>query len=173
MANTQNRTAFIYQQKALTALDSKFNGPNGEVDAESLFRRIGLDGFRGSITKSGKMGEIKKTSLEFIKWFVDEELIESRDATIGRGQKKFALKITEKGRQRLAELQRSISVQVEEPAELPKPATPKREPLQGVDEIAIQALKRKVRLIETHAAADLARRNRKQERKLRGGQNAG
>lgn len=62
MANTQNRTAFLYQQKVLTALASKFNGPNGEVDAESLFRRIGLDGFRGSTTSKGKMGEIKKTS---------------------------------------------------------------------------------------------------------------
>jgi DNA-binding PadR family transcriptional regulator len=176
MANpTPQQLAELRQQQVLAILTMPFYVPKGKIDAAKLCLLVNVP-WRGRRTPKGKEGGILSTAENFIGWFEDQGLITKKKikGTV-RGRVEYEIAITQKGRERLEQLRESIAI---EPVEItaesaPRPSQSRWEPIQGIDEIAIRSLKKKVHQIDNYAAADLARRKRIQERKLRGGQNAG
>ena len=163
MPKSPEERAHLNQQKVLTVLNSQFNGYEGEVDAESLFNRSGLGSFRGVSTPSGKLGEILGSAKRILEWFKNQGLITVRDATEGRGKKQFAVKITEKGRKRLEQLQRSISLDSDTTPhlEIVPDLTPR---LSESEQVAIR---RRVYLSRANPKAKAAVERRKAERRKR------
>jgi DNA-binding PadR family transcriptional regulator len=164
---TPEQLAQSKQQHVLALLTMPFYAPKGEIDAARLCVLVDIP-WRGRQTPSGKMGEIKPTSLRFLDWFVTEGLVTKRDATVGRGIKQYSIKITGKGRERLEELRESgdkpETKSTLEAAPEPKPERAKKwDPIEGVDQVAWQ---REVHKRHGDARADLERRKRIHDRKM-------
>lgn len=178
MANpTPEEKAELKQQHVLAILTNPLYAPKGKIDAARLCIQVGIP-WRGRQTPKGKEGGILSTAEKFINWFVDQGLVtKSKTKGTVRGRVEYEITITDRGRARLEQLRGSIADPELQPVieAVPEPQTPQPrwEPIQGVDEIAIRSLKKKVYQIDNYAAADLARRKRIQARKMGGGQNAG